>query len=545
MSRSTGRASPASVHPLLTLQRLAGNAAVSRLMVQRYEAWEHRQLGDAFGGDQRRVTLPNGVTLTYGQIVALSGDFYRSPEALMRAAAEELNQVLAVMERERAQAAASPDHRPTEDQVNQNNADYELATTGHDRVARSLPALGGDADTESGPHGEVREGEHVESGAPGIQAGFLELAGSNSSHFAPENIRLNWTPKHQLALDLARQAWSIRHPGQVAAPIQGGEVASVRAGTATPADGRASIPATTAGAHSAAPDRPDPAATPTRPGVAGTSTIFNRVSDAEALEGQAWLASGFADHYLTDAFAAGHLISGLDGRAIAQAFYSANSQAIAAACRACAVAEGMQETGAGLVIAAFRRFLDSRAASLLLKTAHDFYNENGINVRNALGQEWITFGDANLGGHPETIAMAELASKASRDAVQDVLDTGTTSRGSAALDYIPDVARLAGGPWRSIVDFSTDRAVWDPVLALSLSPDPATNPLYQMVKGNIVPMGRTIAARAARGVGQVISDASEAISDTVESVTEIPDRAMRWIRQLEWEIYRLYGVPVP
>ena len=37
-------------------------------------------------------------------------------------------------------------------------------------------------------------------------------------------------------------------------------------------------------------------------------------ANAEALEGQAWLASGFSDHYLTDAFAAGHLISGLDGR---------------------------------------------------------------------------------------------------------------------------------------------------------------------------------------------------------------------------------------
>jgi len=335
-----------------------------------------------------------------------------------------------------------------------------------------------------------------------------------------------------------RHAWTIRHPGQVAAPIQGGEAASVRAGTATPAGGGASLPATAAAAHSAAPDRPDPAATPTRPGAAGTSAIFNRVSDAEALEGQAWLAAGFADHYLTDAFAAGHLISGLDGRAIAQAFYDANSNAIALACWQCAVAEGMPANHATLVVAAFRAFLASRAASLLLKTAHDFYNENGINVRNALGQEWTTFSDAHLGGHPETIAMAELASKASRDAVQDVLDTGTTSRGSAALDYIPDVARLAGRPWRSIVDFSTDRAVWDPVLALSLSPDPATNRLYQMVKGNIIPMGRTIAAQGARSAGQMISDAAE-------TVTEIPERAMRWIRQLEWEIYRLYGVPTP
>jgi hypothetical protein len=60
----------------------------------------------------------------------------------------------------------------------------------------------------------------------GIQTGFLDLAGSNAAHFAPENIRLNWTPKHQLALDLARQAWGVRHPGQTAAPIRGDGAAS-------------------------------------------------------------------------------------------------------------------------------------------------------------------------------------------------------------------------------------------------------------------------------------------------------------------------------
>nr|WP_042191063.1 hypothetical protein [Kibdelosporangium sp. MJ126-NF4]CEL19819.1 hypothetical protein [Kibdelosporangium sp. MJ126-NF4]CTQ97044.1 hypothetical protein [Kibdelosporangium sp. MJ126-NF4] len=530
-----GPASPAV--PLLHLQRLAGNGAVSRLVVQRYEAWEHRDLGDAEGGDQRKITLPNGITLSYGEVVALSGDFYRSPEALMRSSASELNQVRAVMDRERKQAAASPDHRPKDDDANKNNADYEMATTGHDRVAFNLPALGGDANAATGAHGQVTDGEHVESGAPSIQAGFLDLAASNAAHFSPENIRLNWAPKHQLALDLARQAWSQRHPGQEAAPIRGGEAASARAGTA-PADGggAAAVPATDAGAHAAAPGRADPAATPTRAGVAGTDTALNGVSSAEALEGQAWLSSAFSDHYLTDAFASGHLISGLDGRVLAEAFYSANATQIANACWSCAIADGMPPQYAQPVIQAFELFLAPKAASLLLKTAHDFYNEHGINVRNALGQEWTTFGDARLGGHAETIALAELASKASRDAVQDVLDTGTTARGSAALDYIPDLARLSGGGWKPIATFSTDRAVWDPVLALALSRDPATNRLYQLVKGNILPMGSMIIDKAGRGIG-------DAAADAYRSVTEIPERAGRWFDDLEREILRQYGVP--
>jgi hypothetical protein len=346
-----GRHGATGAAPLLALQRRPGNTAVSRLVVQRYEAWEHRQLGDALGGEhQRRITLPNGFALTYGQVVALSGHFYRSPEALMRSSASDLRQVLAVMERERRQAAASAQHRPTDAEVSQNNADYEMATTGHDRVALNLPALGGDADTATGPRGQVTDGEHVESGAPGIQTGFLDLAGSNATHFSPENIRLNWTPKHQLALDLARQ-WGVRHPGQTAAPIRGDGAASARAGAAPTAGGGAAVPATAAGAHAAALSRPDPAAASTRPGVAGTDPTFTGASNAEALEGQAWLASGFSDHYLTDAFAAGHLISG--HTALAQAYYAANADAIATACWHCAVAEGLTTDSAQLVIPAF------------------------------------------------------------------------------------------------------------------------------------------------------------------------------------------------
>jgi hypothetical protein len=165
-----------------------------------YEAWEHRQLGDALGGENRRIRLPNGVELTYGQIVALSGDFYRSPEALLRAPRAELNEILSVMARERALATASSTHAPSAADADKINASYELATTGPGRIGSPGPTLVG----ASGPHGEVREGEHVESGAPGGEASFLDLASANPAHFSPENISLNWIPKHRLALDLAR-----------------------------------------------------------------------------------------------------------------------------------------------------------------------------------------------------------------------------------------------------------------------------------------------------------------------------------------------------
>ena len=484
---------------------------------QAYEAWEHRALGDARGGAGRRIRLPNGIELTYGQIVALSGDFYRSPEALLAAPAAELQQILDVMERERTQAAASPTHAPTQDEVNANNAAYELATTDHDRQGYRIDTLGGDADGTGGSHGEVREGEHVESGAPGAQASFLDLASENAAHFSPENIRNNWIPKHQLALDLARQAWQARHPGALPTPTAPGTAASAREGETL---------------EPQAPRTPGP---DTRPGVADAGVT---APDAERHEAEAWLTAAFADHYLTDAFASGHLISGSVGRTMCQAFYDANKGAIASACWECAIQDGMPADNAAVVVLAFQSFLESRAPSLLLKTVHDVYNRDGIEVTNALGQTWLTIGDAHLGGSPDTIAMAELASQASRDAVQDVLDTGGTVRAERALDYIPDLARVAGGPLQPIASFSDDPAVWEPVLQRALNRTPADNDLYQMVKGNIVPMGTLKARQAARAVGE----AAEGVWD---SITSIPDDIGRWLGGLEREIERLYGVPGP
>jgi Domain of unknown function (DUF4157) len=424
---------------------------------QAYEAWEHRALGDALGGADRKIVLPNGIELTYGQIVALSGDFYRSPEALLAAPRQELEHILAVMDRERAEAAASPTHAPTPDQVNANNADYELATTGHDRVGSAVAPLDG------------ASAEHTESGAPGPQASFLDLASSNEAHFSPENIRANWVPQHQLALDLARKAWQA---------------------------GR----------------------------------------DGAQYETQAWLTAAFADHYLTDAFASGHLISGAAGRTMCQAFYDANASAIADACYECATAEGLPDDDAALVVSGLQAFLSSRAASLLLKTVHDYYNREGIEVVNKAGQVWLTMGDAHLGYSPQTAAIAQQASLASRTAVQDVLDTGATTRAEAALDLIPDQARVAGGGLQPIAAFSTDLAVWEPVLRRSLNRAPADNDLYQMVKGNIGPMASLKARQGERAVG-------EAAEGVWHDITSVPDDLARWFAGLQREIERQYGVP--
>lgn len=84
----SGRAPGAAARPwagapgLLALQRAAGNAAVSALLtsVQRFEGAEHRALGDI---TLETIDLGNGVVLSWGEIVALAGDEYRTLDELL------------------------------------------------------------------------------------------------------------------------------------------------------------------------------------------------------------------------------------------------------------------------------------------------------------------------------------------------------------------------------------------------------------------------------------------------------------------------------
>ena len=224
---------------------------------QHYEANEHEGLGNTAGGDKITIVTKSGVRLTYGQVVALSGDFYRSPEALMNAPADELRKILGVMAHEKALVGANKGIMKGDDAATL-NAEYEAATSGSDRAKHHDHSSFSDhddhdhedldADEEHEDEEEVHGGhkprrmtkygpmvgdESVEdAGGPGPGAGqlpsatgsFLDLADENSSHFSPENIRLNFKPKHLLALDLAREAWEARNPGKKAPAVPTGPV---------------------------------------------------------------------------------------------------------------------------------------------------------------------------------------------------------------------------------------------------------------------------------------------------------------------------------
>ena len=478
---------------------------------QNYEAWEHRALADSGGGAARTITVDCGITLTYGQVCALSGDFYRSPEALMHAPRRELESILRTMDRERTEAGVTAgndfgSHAPRQDEINQNNAAYELATSGagsrashHDDDANPFlddpdHATGPDA---AHPHGRVSDGNHVEDNGPSggapanAEATFLGLADNNASHFSPENIQLNFKPKHQLAIDLAKEAWRARNAGKAPGAAPGGPAPASPVPAAGPV--------------------PTGAATPTAATVSTAST-----DPGERKEAMAYLSDGFACHFLTDAFASGHLVSGSVGRTIGTTYYNAHSGTIKLALTSCLMREypaasvALGPVGVAGVIGGMSALISSKAGSLTLKLVHDYFNQNGVQVKNPIGTEWKTVGDANLASSPITQEQGSLAAQASRQGVEKAAregELGDVDR-DKPLQYVPSEARFASGAYQSISRFCEDAAIFDAVLsATMLSADPAVNKLWQMIRGNAGPMISLKLKQGGRWVGDLATGA--------------------------------------
>ena len=217
----------------------------------------------------------------------------------------------------------------------------------------------------------------ISKAAPHPRKPDSSAAKSNPSHFSPSNIRQNWIAKHQLALDLARQAWSARHPGSTPASLDAGDAVTASGGGSAPsvrggqrsvaqASARPPLDPTAAVAAVAAPGLPD---------SGGDSHPGRHRGRHQPGRGRRPRSGGvgrrgFSYDYLTDAFAAGHLVSG--DRSIYQGFYASHRSEIVKAC------DGALADQAPLA-AVIAPFLDKLAGNLLLKVVHDYYN----NARSA------------------------------------------------------------------------------------------------------------------------------------------------------------------
>ena len=258
--------------------------------------------------------------LTPGDVIALMGDFYRSPQALLNASPEEVAELLAAIKSERAGELGG----------GKANERYQEITAKH------------------------RKNEDT----------FLELAKVNKPHFTPGN-RAEWTRLHLEAIREARESQSLQ----------------------------------------------------------------TLKSQRPAVLQEALLIDAAGGHFLTDAFASGHLFNKqeLETRII---IYLKNNPPRPANPEM----QGYFALSEALGV----------MPQLVLKNIHDRLNTEGVEVTNKKGMKWRTFGDDRLKNAQETLRIGALAVYLSRRQVMQAQQIGTPDPDPAeVLDLLPDEDSVA------------------------------------------------------------------------------------------------------
>lgn len=149
------------------------------------------------------------------------------------------------------------------------------------------------------------------------------------------------------------------------------------------------------------------------------------LADDAALQ-HALLVDAAGGHFLTDAYASGHLfrknelLAAIRLHLAAHPLRTGNPEA---------------QTYAGIVTAS------GNADQLVLKNIHDRLNREGFDVTNGRGMAWRTFGDAQLAKAPDTQRIASLALFLSRQQVY-AAHRGETPDSKEVEDLMPDDATL-------------------------------------------------------------------------------------------------------
>jgi hypothetical protein len=157
--------------------------------IQRFEAPEHIDIGES--GAQVKVKLANGLELTYGEISALVGDFYETPEKLDKADPAEVTRILKIVREQRLEGG----------KIASRDVEFQAATQAREKTIYD-PATG----KEIGKGGQFREGKLAGTPEELETKSFFSLAEENVLHFAPENLRSGWLEGHHKALELAHQS---------------------------------------------------------------------------------------------------------------------------------------------------------------------------------------------------------------------------------------------------------------------------------------------------------------------------------------------------
>jgi len=429
-----------------------GSLDVNDVEEQRMAAEKSRsQGGERFDKGARSLTLTlrlrdpktfmptyatQTVALSYGEMLALSGDVYYSVDNLKKAPAEE---VLALRDLLAEQA------------VDPKSKDFDLEfekVTQWRRQGVYQPGTGKKEGTKGQYWG-------VQSNDKDTQASFLDLATYNVSHFAARtgtpvkeggmegnaaaDNHQAWFTDHQRAINLANSARAIKKQRGL-----------IPAGPA-PAAGGGKDDAKAAEAHAGPATAPTPV-----PGPASAAA-----QDHKALENDAYLYNAGGDHYLTDAFSAGHLFN---KNAVAPIIDKVMSDAmIEQLVNDLTPYAGKEhplipnllikpKVRDGLAVFKTDPFMRHNAGAKLI---HDWLNAHGAKVQSRNGRfSWVTKGDAHMDS--VTRDFASRAVLASRNYIRALLndsdaDLATPLNADDAWEYTPNVDATAfsamAEPW--------------------------------------------------------------------------------------------------
>ena len=128
--------------------------------------------------------------------------------------------------------------------------------------------------------------------------------------------------------------------------------------------------------------------------------------------------------------------------------------------------------------------IKEECGSLCLKLVHDYLNETGLEVQNARGDTWKTFGDDHLAEAPRTKQLAAEAVRLSREEVEQAALRGQ-SVPAQADQLVPDKVAFAGMAVVSRKDFAYGSGIFLLYLMPLLLDETPNNPLYRLIKDNL------------------------------------------------------------
>jgi hypothetical protein len=413
------------------------------------------------------------VPVSPGDLTTLNGDLYSSMENMRKApvaevvALQKLIDQEATWERDIAAGKADPKNEPNFNAAYENAtawrahpvyaAGKQIATegeaTGSDTASYMGLALRNEAhfaqDTRSRTQLEVQ-----------VKSGDLEALAEGPQGNAAEGSERAWIDGHAKALLLAREAFALggggdaKEQAKAAADRYGHETAAPETGLENPAAGGRTLAALPRSATNARLQR-----------SSGAITAQSKLNDA-------YVENAGADHFLTDAFSAGHQIArGVIGDVIVQfvkdkggrdAFLSfivkkIQEGAIADKEHAQGELGDFQDASRswkdkaargeswlnvfkdGLKQQLEKKVDDSALRGIGAKLVHDYYNRHGLVVHNRKGMTFVTKGDGHADEAPEARQIIAMAVLASRDQITQTAATGLPPDPLAVWGYTPDL----------------------------------------------------------------------------------------------------------